>query len=117
MPRKLDPAFLDEVRTLATKGYNQTQIAKKLRTNQPRISYIMRKHAIPTEDYAATRKRVLGQGAGAVRVYVFIEMDGKTLKEQRDATPEQLHALATYLEGLQEQAAALYDQRTPILQE
>jgi transcriptional regulator len=111
MPRKLDPAFIEEVRALAAKGYSQTQIASKLRTNQPRISYIMRHHTIPTENYATVRRHVLTAAAIDMRIHVHVTSgDGKTtMKEVHDGTPEQLEAIAAYVRGVREQVQALME--------
>lgn len=111
MPRLLDPAFVEQVRDLGLKGYSQTQIAKMLNTNQPRISYIMKRHNIPLEHYGTRRRNAVATAGRGLHVYVCIMVNGtnKVIREQDHVTPDQLRALATYAEGLDEHAAALVE--------
>lgn len=104
MPRKVDPELVEEIRALGAKGYTQMEIAEKLKTNQPRISYLMKAYGIPKADYGVQQRNRIYAASGGIRVAVQVWGGDHILKTELNATPDQLRAVADYVEALHDQA-------------
>lgn len=104
MPRTADPKFIDQIRALGAKGYTQVQIAQQLKTNQPRISYLMKAYGIERPHYGAARRSTIAVASGQQRVHVQIFERGKLVFTELNASVEDMEAITEAMRGARERA-------------
>lgn len=96
MARSTPPELVQQIHTLTRQGLNQTQIARQLGIHQPRVSKIMRVHAIKlTKEWRYLKGNTIYETPEGTRHFVVQSfLNGKPDKTIIRASPEQLHAVA-----------------------